>query len=247
MNTLIVVLSYNRSKYFQGNYVTTWDSVGTLENTVLGLRSEEKERYPYAEKHIYFENVTNIAETRQACVHYAAQRGIARLIMLDDDLRFYTTKFNVASIEEATKYLLSLAEYLDEYPVLTTPNIMTIRRKNIHLRPSRIMWAHAINVEWFTQNKLTYVLPGLPMMEDFYVSFQAASLGFPPRTFVTDVFLTEVTRRRDGGVQTHNRMEELQQCAYTLHSMFPEYTRLVYVNKNGRHFEDIRCFLGGGL
>lgn len=180
----IIIPTYGRS-----------DKLATYRHLPKKLQAKTILVVQHREKHLYKEfhptqllvlpnSIQTITPTRQYIMKWAHKKGLRKIVMLDDDLRFdirrmdEAGKFYVATDAQVEVLFKKIEKALDQYAhvgVLSREGGNRVEES--YKEATRMMRVLAYRVDIFTKLKIKF--DRLPLQEDFDVTLQLLRKGFP--------------------------------------------------------------------
>lgn len=209
-------------------------------DVILVVQHREKhlyKQYPPRNLLVLPNSIQTVSPTRQYIMKWAHKKGIKKLVMLDDDMRFDTrriddpTKFLVSQPKEVLKLFDVLENALDEYAhagVLAREGGNRITETYVYAtRMTRVL---AYRVDTFMKEKIKF--DRLPLQEDFDVTLQLLRKGYA--NVVLCNWVHGQGQSGAAGGCSHFRTDELHDAnAKKLAALHPEFVKVVTKETKG--------------
>lgn len=157
------------------------------ENTILVVQHREKHLYSaFKPKNLLVlpDSIQTITPTRQYIMKWAHKKGIKKVVMLDDDLRFdkrrmdEAGKFYVATEKEVLELFKRIEKELNHYAHVGVLSREGGNRVEESVKEAtRMMRVLAYCVDTYMKEKIKF--DRLPLQEDFDVTLQLLRKGYP--------------------------------------------------------------------
>ena len=205
--------------------------------------------YPNVQTLVLPKKIVTLSPTRQFIMEQAYERGIKKLVMMDDDLYFYIRK---SSDDWHLRYAISadnlilfqmLEKWLDDYAhVAVSGREGNNRIKELSLEPARAMRVLGYDTEIFMKEKIRF--DRIPTKQDFDVTLQLLRKGYPNK--VSYEFANgQVETQTDGGCSVYRTLEMMNDSAEKLAKLHPGFVRVRTKELKGgriRVQRDVTCY-----
>ncbi len=214
----------------------TWDSIGPVarEWACLVCPSDEvKSHEALGKKTLDRGDVQGINNVRNFIVEYAYNKGMERIIILDDDLIFGTR------ISDASPSLRK-TEQDEMHTLFETMNKLLERYVHVGVSPRQMNDKHYPDTVKYCmrQNAVHGIQPNVlineqiyynqvDLMEDYYVTLKLFEKGFPNAVIVNWTWDQRGASGASGGCSTYRSPQLQEQASRKLASLFPKYVKAV--------------------
>lgn len=214
----------------------------TLANLPLELRrlvylvveADEAQAYSFLNQPLIImkEGQRGTGAARQAAVDFAQDKGIKKILMLDDDLTFAhrridddPTKFRAATDTAVLDCITDVEKQLDNYAhVSIAAREGGNRRTEAYVDNIRALRALAFRVDILQTTGIRFDVA--QVMEDFHVQLSLLLEGYAHRT-VNWIVQNQGSSNAAGGCSTYRTMEVQHLAATSLALRFPDFVRVV--------------------
>jgi hypothetical protein len=224
----------------------TWNSLPDelKERTALLVDWREKDNYSAFPHYVLPYACHGIGDVRQ----WAIDKFMPKLVMLDDDLRFFQrrsddlTKFESTSATALVELFESIERSLDSYALVGVSSREGANR-NIEewLYNTRLLRILAYRSDVLRKEGIRF--DRVPVMEDFDVALQLLRKGYP-NVCANWIVHNQGSSNEDGGCSTYRSMEVQAEAARKLVELHPDFVTLVTkttkVAWNGQERTDVR-------
>ena len=242
MYSKILVPSYKRAEQTKKRYVSTLNwLVAAGFCPVLFVRPEEAVEYrrywPHLE--LWTTTATNIAETRDDAVRQAAELGVERLLMFDDDLTFRTVlgegeeywsgKTRNMTLPDVRNAVNTVIDACTAKVPMTgmVYQMFSNSLKEVLSYNKRIQYAVCLHVPTVIENGWTYSWEA-EFMEDFQFQLSVLQSGYTTVRFNRWLLQSPQPQAMPGGCSEQRTPDKQTAAAVALCQRFPEYVRLRY-------------------
>jgi hypothetical protein len=204
-------------------------------NTKLWVPSKERTGYNTLIKDLGY-NVeivsdpisTNIAETRESIIEYCAINNYERVLMIDDDIRFFARVLNFQALPLETSYNKKMMEHLgsicsEKYPLVSLKERFMIQQSKYGFeKNAKIIRLYMIHVPTFIKNNISFLYKDIKVFEDKLIQVLLNKKGF--RTISTTYYAqnTRDSSNNNGGCSSYRTNKETERCVQIFLRDFPE-------------------------
>lgn len=202
------------------------------KTAVLVVYQEEADMFGDQPVLICPKTVRGIAAKRQFIIdHHNKTQDDPRLVMLDDDLRFFTrrtddpTKFQPATDDDLSELFRHINDLLCTYAhvgVMGREGANRATAPKVHV--TRMMRVLAYNAQTCKKQAINFVRGG--NMCDFDVTLQLLTKGYP-NCVIANFVQDQGSSNAPGGCSITRSMDEQRKDAIHLHERFPKFVKLV--------------------
>lgn len=220
-----------------------WIPKQYLKNTVIVVPETQAAEYRghNPDKVILGCPVKGIGPTRDWIVQYARKKGERKVLMLDDDLRFFyrihpegkTHDYVKAPPEEMLKAFRIIEKLLNKYPHAS----IAIKQGSNNLHPTepvilntRLLRVLAYDTELLHSERIRF--SDIEFMEDFHVSLSLLERGYASATDATHA-QDQAGSQMKGGCADYRTMETQAKAAQALKEMHPRFVQVIQRTTKG--------------
>ena len=242
MYSKILVPSYKRAEQTKKRYVSTLNwLVAAGFCPVLFVRPEEAVEYRRCWPHLelWTTTATNIAETRDDAIRQAAEVGVERLLMFDDDLSFRTV------LGEGDEYLsgktrsMTLPDVRNAVDTVIGACTQKVPMTGMMYQMfsngckealsynKRIQYVACLHIPTVIENGWTYSWEA-EFMEDFQFQLRVVQSGYLTARYNRWLLQSPQPQVMPGGCSEQRTPAKQTAAAVALYQKYPEYVRLRY-------------------